>query len=166
MDADGAGYSHFTMNGKTLIAKITASADWDLTSDTVKEDAPTFYRLAVRFRLAARGWYYLHPRIMKKVTFVVIFASIFASAISNGFAAEQTADYAKLTEAARLRNQTALAIADGPFQPSWDSLAQYQWPEWFRDAKFGIWAHWTAQSVPEQGDWYARKMYLQRQPGL
>ncbi len=47
----------------------------------------------------------------------------------------------------------------GPFQPSWDSLGQYQCPEWFRDAKFGIWAHWTAQCVPEQGDWYARQMY-------
>jgi len=46
-----------------------------------------------------------------------------------------------------------------PYKPSWDSLAQYQCPEWFRDAKFGIWAHWTAQCVPEQGDWYARAMY-------
>jgi alpha-L-fucosidase len=49
--------------------------------------------------------------------------------------------------------------AAGPFQPSWDSLAQYQCPEWFRDAKFGIWAHWSAQCVPEQGDWYGRQMY-------
>jgi alpha-L-fucosidase len=49
----------------------------------------------------------------------------------------------------------------GPFEPSWDSLKQYQCPEWFRDAKFGIWAHWSAQCVPEQGDWYARKMYIQ-----
>ena len=46
-----------------------------------------------------------------------------------------------------------------PYKPSWDSLAQYQCPEWFRDAKFGISAHWTAQCVPEQGDWYARAMY-------
>ena len=53
----------------------------------------------------------------------------------------------------------AAAPAAGPFQPTWDSLAQYQCPEWFRDAKFGIWAHWTAQCVPEQGDWYARQMY-------
>jgi alpha-L-fucosidase len=53
-------------------------------------------------------------------------------------------------------------IAPGPFQPTWDSLAQnYRAPEWFRDAKFGIWAHWTAQCVPEQGDWYAREMYLE-----
>jgi alpha-L-fucosidase len=48
----------------------------------------------------------------------------------------------------------------GPYQASWDSLKQYQTPEWFRDAKFGIWAHWSAQCVPEQGDWYARRMYI------
>jgi alpha-L-fucosidase len=53
-------------------------------------------------------------------------------------------------------------IAPGPFQPTWESLkASYQTPEWFRDAKFGIWNHWSAQCVPEQGDWYARDMYLQ-----
>ena len=50
---------------------------------------------------------------------------------------------------------------DGPFKPTWDSLRQYQIPEWFRDAKFGIWAHWSAQCVPENGDWYAREMYIQ-----
>ncbi|HYP16504.1 MAG TPA: alpha-L-fucosidase [Opitutus sp.] len=54
------------------------------------------------------------------------------------------------------------AIASGPFQPTWQSLAEhYRAPEWFRDAKFGIWAHWSAQCVPEQGDWYARHMYIQ-----
>ena len=47
----------------------------------------------------------------------------------------------------------------GPFQPTWDSLAQYQCPEWFRDAKFGIWAHWGPQCQPGQGDWYARSLY-------
>jgi alpha-L-fucosidase len=52
-------------------------------------------------------------------------------------------------------------IAGGMFQPSWDSLKQYATPDWFRDAKFGIWAHWSAQCVPEQGDWYARQMYIQ-----
>jgi alpha-L-fucosidase len=54
------------------------------------------------------------------------------------------------------------AIAAGPFQPTWESLAGgYQCPDWFRDAKFGIWAHWSAQCVPERGDWYAREMYIQ-----
>ena len=45
------------------------------------------------------------------------------------------------------------------FAPTFESLAGYQCPEWFRDAKFGIWAHWGPQSVPMFGDWYARKMY-------
>ena len=57
------------------------------------------------------------------------------------------------------------SIARGPFQPSWESLTQnYRVPDWFRDAKFGIWAHWSAQCVPEQGDWYARQMYIQGNP--
>jgi alpha-L-fucosidase len=51
-------------------------------------------------------------------------------------------------------------VAPGPFQPTWESLASgYQVPEWFRDAKFGIWAHWGPQCQPEQGDWYAQRMY-------
>jgi len=53
-------------------------------------------------------------------------------------------------------------LAAGPFQPTWESLAaNYRCPDWFRDAKLGIWAHWSAQSVPEEGDWYARNMYMQ-----
>ena len=47
----------------------------------------------------------------------------------------------------------------GKFEPTWESLKQYQTPDWFRDAKFGIWAHWGPQCEPEQGDWYARGMY-------
>ena len=53
------------------------------------------------------------------------------------------------------------AIPNGPFLPYWESLKSYRCPEWFRDAKFGIWAHWSPQCVPEQGDWYARNMYIQ-----
>ncbi|MDB5148934.1 MAG: alpha-L-fucosidase [Mucilaginibacter sp.] len=50
-------------------------------------------------------------------------------------------------------------IADGPFKPDWESLKQYAVPDWFRDAKFGLWAHWGPQCQPERGDWYARGMY-------
>jgi alpha-L-fucosidase len=58
------------------------------------------------------------------------------------------------------RNWSPLApAAASPFQPTWDSLAHYQTPEWFRDAKFGLWAHWGPQCQPERGDWYARGMY-------
>lgn len=52
-------------------------------------------------------------------------------------------------------------IAPGPFKPEWSSLTSYQCPEWFRDAKFGIWAHWGSQCEPEHGDWYANLMYKQ-----
>lgn len=48
---------------------------------------------------------------------------------------------------------------DGPFKPDWTSLEQYQTPEWYKNAKFGIWAHWGPQCQPEYGDWYARGMY-------
>ena len=50
---------------------------------------------------------------------------------------------------------------DGPYQPTWESLLEYEAPDWYRDAKFGIWAHWSPQCVPEAGDWYARNMYME-----
>src|SRR5262245_2041568 len=58
---------------------------------------------------------------------------------------------------------TMLASADDApkFQPDWESLKQYRCPDWFRDVKFGIWAHWGPQGAPKQGDWYARNMYVQ-----
>ncbi|AXY74091.1 alpha-L-fucosidase [Paraflavitalea soli] len=49
--------------------------------------------------------------------------------------------------------------AKGPFKATWDSLQGYQVPEWYRNAKFGIWAHWGPQCEAEYGDWYARGMY-------
>ncbi|HUX28550.1 MAG TPA: alpha-L-fucosidase [Terracidiphilus sp.] len=49
----------------------------------------------------------------------------------------------------------------GGFVGTRESLESYQIPEWFRDAKFGIWAHWGPQSAIEDGDWYARNMYIQ-----
>lgn len=47
------------------------------------------------------------------------------------------------------------------FDNSPESFRQYSYPDWFRDAKFGIWSHWGPQAVPRQGDWYAKKMYLE-----
>ena len=52
-------------------------------------------------------------------------------------------------------------IFPGPFSGSNESLQSHRCPDWFRDAKFGIWAHWGPQSAPEDGDWYARNLYLQ-----
>jgi alpha-L-fucosidase len=50
---------------------------------------------------------------------------------------------------------------DGPFRPDWNSLGGYRVPEWFRDAKFGIFVHWGVFAVPAFGnEWYPRNMYL------
>lgn len=50
-------------------------------------------------------------------------------------------------------------LTEGNFKPTWESLANWECPEWFKDAKFGIWAHWGPQCEAEDGDWYARFMY-------
>ena len=62
--------------------------------------------------------------------------------------------------------QTVEAIStQGPFQPSWDSLIQYEVPEWYRDAKFGIFIHWGPYCVPAFGnEWYPRNMYQPDSP--
>ncbi|MCL5065624.1 MAG: alpha-L-fucosidase [Firmicutes bacterium] len=52
-------------------------------------------------------------------------------------------------------------LLNEPYQPTWESLRTFECPEWYRDAKLGIWSHWGPQSVPMYGDWYARNMYLE-----
>jgi alpha-L-fucosidase len=64
------------------------------------------------------------------------------------------------------REQTLKTIEQvataGPFQPSWDSLAKYQVPDWYQDAKFGVFIHWGVYCVPAFGnEWYPRNMYQQ-----
>ena len=50
----------------------------------------------------------------------------------------------------------------GPFRPDWESLQKYNVPEWYKDAKFGIFIHWGVYSVPAFGnEWYPRLMYTQ-----
>jgi len=59
-------------------------------------------------------------------------------------------------------NLPPMPVVAGPYHADWKGLSRlYTVPEWWRDAKFGAWAHWDAQSMPEQGDWYARGMYIQ-----
>ena len=55
-------------------------------------------------------------------------------------------------------------ITPGPFKPTWESLETYETPAWFRDAKFGIFLHWSINSVTPGGNdgWYGRQMYIQK----
>lgn len=54
-------------------------------------------------------------------------------------------------------------IAKGPFKPTWESINDNykNYPEWLREAKFGIWVHFGPQASGMSGDWYARRMYLE-----
>ena len=56
--------------------------------------------------------------------------------------------------------QAAGQNANGRFQPTWESLGLYRTPDWFRDAKFGIFMHWGIDSVPAANGWYGNRMYL------
>jgi alpha-L-fucosidase len=50
----------------------------------------------------------------------------------------------------------------GPFRPEWQSLANYQVPDWYKDAKFGIFIHWGLYAVPAFGsEQYPRAMYTE-----
>lgn len=52
-------------------------------------------------------------------------------------------------------------MMEGKFEPTWESLKGYRVPEWFRNVKFGIWAHWGPQCVEGSGDWMARSLYME-----
>ena len=74
-----------------------------------------------------------------------------ALALRNAFA--QTAGQSPATP--------PLSITPGIFTNTRASLQSYATPEWFGDAKFGIWSHWGPQSAVGDGDWYARMMYIE-----
>lgn len=58
-----------------------------------------------------------------------------------------------------MAQKSDLNHVEGDFKGDWKSLAAWECPEWFKDAKFGIWAHWGPQCHAENGDWYGRFMY-------
>ncbi len=59
-----------------------------------------------------------------------------------------------------LLTQVDAQVGRGPFQPDWQSLTAYRTPDWYRDAKFGIFIHWGVYSVAAyKGEWYPRHMY-------
>ena len=56
-------------------------------------------------------------------------------------------------------------IAEGPYKAAWESLKAHRDPEWFRDAKFGIYTHWgpitvATENAPAEMEWYGQQLYL------
>ena len=92
---------------------------------------------------------------MKKFLLILSMAALAATAFAQSNTADPDPSF-------KVRVNTAKEpIATGEWQPTVESLSAWECPEWFRDAKFGIWAHWGPQCQPEDGDWYARNMYVE-----
>jgi alpha-L-fucosidase len=73
----------------------------------------------------------------------------------------KVAGAAAFTSVTRASRDAGIPIQQGPFQAGDRSLEKYSCPEWFRNAKFGLWAHWGPSSAIGAGDWYARNMYME-----
>ncbi|MFC2098945.1 alpha-L-fucosidase [Bacteroidota bacterium] len=60
------------------------------------------------------------------------------------------------------RTKTNNNSSDPVYEENWDSLAKHnKEPDWFADAKLGIYFHWGLYSVPAfKGEWYPRWMYV------
>ena len=70
-----------------------------------------------------------------------------------------------IADRAAMLREIDRVIEQGPFKDSWESLTRCQVPEWYRQAKFGIFIHWGVYSVPAFGnEWYPRNMYIQGTP--
>jgi len=53
-------------------------------------------------------------------------------------------------------------IAQGPYEPSWESISRHQMPSWYKQDKFGIFIHWGLYSVAAfNNEWYSRNMYIE-----
>ena len=123
------------------------------------------------------------PRIMTKLGWSLWLGSVAISALPAGlFAQAAPADAPTVSETplaidqawqkasakydaarAALLQSVDRANAAGPFRPDWESLQSYKVPEWYKDAKFGIFIHWGVYSVPAfANEWYPRNMYNPR----
>ena len=66
-----------------------------------------------------------------------------------------------INTADNMLNSNCQFMVSGAFKLSWGSLSSCRTPEWFRNAKFGIWADWGPQCQPEYGHRCARKMFME-----
>jgi alpha-L-fucosidase len=97
-----------------------------------------------------------------KPSIVTAAALLFVLAISAHAQSAPPQDSARNIAHQVAKVRTANTNHAAPFHADWDSLAAYRSPEWFRDAKFGIFLHWGLYSVPAYAnEWYSRNMYIQ-----
>jgi alpha-L-fucosidase len=100
--------------------------------------------------------------MVKRIIFIPLLLVGFASFSQRSNRSTSSLDK-KIVErkTIKLPGDTANGIPDGPYTATWESVkTNYQMPEWFKDAKFGIFIHWGLYSVPAHfSEWYPRHMY-------
>ena len=102
----------------------------------------------------------MNPQMNRPVLLIalVVGSNLFLRADRVLFADDPTAPHPKV---ARALADIGSVVSEGPFDPTWDSLEDYEIPQWYKDAKFGIFIHWGVYSVPAYGsEWYPRQMYI------
>ena len=71
----------------------------------------------------------------------------------------------KITDKSQYLAQINNVIEKGPYHDNWASLTDFEMPDWYVKAKFGIFIHWGLYSVPAYAnEWYSRNMYIQGTP--
>ena len=95
---------------------------------------------------------------MKRILCLLLLATVSAFSFAQGNTVDPHPDFKVRVDTGRE------PIPPGPWAPTVESLSAWTCPEWFRDLKFGIWAHWGPQCEPEDGDWYAKHMYVEGSP--
>ncbi|WP_430934618.1 alpha-L-fucosidase [Saccharicrinis sp. 156] len=63
------------------------------------------------------------------------------------------------------QTKTTVENSSQKYKADWESLKQHKTPEWFKDAKFGIYFHWGVYSYMGKGEWYSRQMYEDKDTG-
>ncbi len=90
------------------------------------------------------------------LTALLLPASVAFAGLWHTPAASQAAE--QIDAAVQKARQVA---SQGPFEPTWESLENYEIPQWYKDAKFGIFIHWGVYCVPAyMSEWYPRMMYI------
>lgn len=62
------------------------------------------------------------------------------------------------------------SFGQNKYQADWESLSKYPVPDWFRDAKFGIYTHWGPNTVAGEdapdnwAQWFGMRMYMESNP--
>jgi alpha-L-fucosidase len=118
------------------------------------------------------------PQLIRRLSIVALglcaFSNVNAQSATASTASEDPESIDQIWQKASSKydSQRAALLKDvdtadhqGPFRPDWESLQKYEAPEWYRDAKFGIFIHWGVYSVPAFGsEWYPRLMYIEGSP--